>query len=792
MRHLCDACVGLKLYANSKPVASRLAIDIYEGVDYLVKSGSGISTGKPCHLCALLLRSLKSHQSIGTEDEESSLPSGPLSICLSDKGGSLSLLLTYNHGVGLPIKLDLGTDESCRGSEVSSSASSDQVFSQIQSWSNDCLGKHSRCSIARSSVSWLPSRVVDLGSFSGPISPKLLETRGAVGRYVTLTHRWTELTGPSSTTLENYESRKGAIDVSSLSLTFQDALEAAHRLGVRYLWIDALCIIQDSAEDWAREASNMRSIYEFAWLNIAVAGSEKSDGRIFMKRTSRLSRACKLPDSLLSEYISDFEGPIHAYLSSRSYAKAVFNGFLTRRGWILQERILSPRTVYFGQEEIFWECSTTTASETIPWGWEEDTIPLVKFNSHDLALNASSLLEAEPVHPSNPYESPRKIRKTQQDLVHQESSSPLYNYWFRLVEAYTRKDLTQVNDRLPAIFGLAQALHKSGMPYQIFSDCYQDGIWLSEPTSLLWYLDSGVRGRGTPGENTSSYSWGGWRDSASFIALEAQFYNENQPLDKELIDSLGGHPGAQTATISLTSTDILSSRPQIPTNKSVLQVTSHVDLATLRITTEKPIRITGQPRDELRYQPCDAEASINILDSEGFIGRDARSLVFLDNYLETELRDWLKFSNNTIWLLKLAVGYQDYQKPVHYISKALGEPGHIDHLLASKHFDFGLIIVPSHEDFLAMKEIQERLEAWNLPAAPAQWNEPWKYGDKVARSTSPPLEDSKKKHMVAQERFETYKLMGPHNTTFRRIGIYRVPISNYRYYKKHEATVLLV
>jgi len=188
-----------------------------------------------------------------------------------------------------------------------------------------------------------------------------------VDRYITLTHRWTKLTELSATTSVNYESRKLSLDMASLSLTFQDAFQAAQKLGVQYLWIDAICIIQDSSEDWAREATNMRSVYEFAWLNIAVASSEKEDGRLFLKRLSQLSRPCKLPDSFLSDYIADLEGPVYAYLSSQCYAKAVFDGFLTRMVWILQERILSPRTIYFGTEEVFLGRSSTIASETIPW-----------------------------------------------------------------------------------------------------------------------------------------------------------------------------------------------------------------------------------------------------------------------------------------------------------------------------------------------------------------------------------------------------------------------------------------
>lgn len=399
------------------------------------------------------------------------------------------------------------TDESCRGSEVSSTAFSEQVFSQIQSWCGDCISKHARCSIAKSSVSWIPSRVVDLGPKSGPLSPKLSESKGAVGKYITLTHRWTNITRLSATTLANYESRKQSIDMESLSLAFQDAFQAAQKLAVRYLWIDALCIIQDSTEDWEREASNMRSIYEFAWLNIAVAGSETQDGRLFMNRTPRINRPCKMPDSLLHGHTSMSESPIYAYLSSQFYAQAVFDRFLTRRGWILQERILSPRTIYFGQEEVYWECSSVTASETIPWGWKDES-PLVKFNSHDLALHKGALLPSDRLPHLDSQESPQKLLRIFGGLDEGESLAPLYRYWYRLLEAYTQKDLTNATDRLPAIFGLAQAIHKSGMPYRIFSECYQDGNWLWEPSSLLWYLKASPRVERVQTVTNPSYSWG--------------------------------------------------------------------------------------------------------------------------------------------------------------------------------------------------------------------------------------------------------------------------------------------
>lgn len=175
---------------------------------------------------------------------------------------------------------------------VSTDSDSEEVFSKILTWCNDSNTQHKQCSYANNNETWLPSRVIDVGLRGGKPELKLKNTRGSTGRYITLTHRWTPLIEASGTTNSNIESRIVSIDLSELSETFQDAVEATRKLGIQFLWIDAICIIQDSREDWRTEAKNTASIYELAWLNIASAASEKAEGRLFMKRDSRLSRPC--------------------------------------------------------------------------------------------------------------------------------------------------------------------------------------------------------------------------------------------------------------------------------------------------------------------------------------------------------------------------------------------------------------------------------------------------------------------------------------------------------------------
>jgi len=166
---------------------------------------------------------------------------------------------------------------------VSPEASSDKVFATINYWIEEC-GYHCFCS--RGLQCWLPTRVIDVGSEEDGQPPKLHEPEEKQGRYITLSHQWNLVTTSSSTTFTNYNERKEEIDVSTLPLTFLDAIEVTRKLVFRYQWTDALCIIQDSEEDWSREASNMISIFECACLNIAAAGSDKDDGRLFMKRES--------------------------------------------------------------------------------------------------------------------------------------------------------------------------------------------------------------------------------------------------------------------------------------------------------------------------------------------------------------------------------------------------------------------------------------------------------------------------------------------------------------------------
>ena len=154
---------------------------------------------------------------------------------------------------------------------------------QIRQWLDDCEG-HQGCTAYRRSLTTLPTRVLDLGKDSKSPDPiKLFETGGIEGTYMTLSHRW----GPTNfitTTEDTFKQRIAGILLADLPQTFKDAVSLTRNLGIRYLWIDSLCIKQLDTKDWESEASKMGSVYSHSYLNIAATSSAGGDGGCFKER----------------------------------------------------------------------------------------------------------------------------------------------------------------------------------------------------------------------------------------------------------------------------------------------------------------------------------------------------------------------------------------------------------------------------------------------------------------------------------------------------------------------------
>jgi hypothetical protein len=165
----------------------------------------------------------------------------------------------------------------------------------------------------------------------------------------------------------NYEDLKGGpIIISDLPKTFRDAVKIASTLNVRYLWIDSLCIIQDSEEDWQAEAGKMSAVYRNAAFTIAAHGSGDSNGGCFVTGASRQHEYSSIRgtnkdgvESNVHVRLSGFREPNRdeglAHIAKGNKVKTLPSR-LSTRGWVFQERLLSQRTLHYTGSELVFEC----------------------------------------------------------------------------------------------------------------------------------------------------------------------------------------------------------------------------------------------------------------------------------------------------------------------------------------------------------------------------------------------------------------------------------------------------
>ena len=144
------------------------------------------------------------------------------------------------------------------------------AMSMADRWLSTCCTKHT-CGAKK--ATYTPTRLVEI--LPGQ-TLRLVRAEGAA--YVALSHRWGFQQLPTTTT-KNVSKRKQGFLRNSLTPTVKDAISVVQSLGFSYLWIDALCILQDSDEDWLHEASEMSKVFNNAVLTLAAAdGDEHSQG----------------------------------------------------------------------------------------------------------------------------------------------------------------------------------------------------------------------------------------------------------------------------------------------------------------------------------------------------------------------------------------------------------------------------------------------------------------------------------------------------------------------------------
>jgi hypothetical protein len=233
------------------------------------------------------------------------------------------------------------------------------LISRLSSWLENCRANHQQCvtTLSGSSIdevvdASLPTRVLDLGKSDSSNYVRLFETNGSHGQYCALSHCW----GPQDrlpprtikSTLNNHIQ---GIEISSLPKTFQDAIAVTRGLGIRYLWIDSLCIVQDDEKDWESEAKQMGKVYQAALLVIAASGAANCHVGCFIAKSREL----------LSEEVPYFSSLHDIAPSGKFFFHQIFDtspdwGPLQKRGWSFQEWRLARRIVHFTEGGMEWQC----------------------------------------------------------------------------------------------------------------------------------------------------------------------------------------------------------------------------------------------------------------------------------------------------------------------------------------------------------------------------------------------------------------------------------------------------
>jgi len=302
-------------------------------------------------------------------------------------------------------------------------------------------------------MSQLPARLIEVGEV-GSLTVRVRETSdlnlSVSNEYMTLSHCW-GLVVPKKLLTTNYLTMLEGIRVGDLPTTFAEAVQVARRLRIGYLWIDSLCIIQDSAEDWGMESIRMFHIYQNSYLNIGAAGSLDANGGLFSSLDPQKTPPCILTigRSENSQYIASEYDPENGL--ERDSQCALFT-----RAWVFQELLLAPRTLFFGKHELFWECRRLRGTETIS--------------------------QQEKHHPG--YDGLRKAMRELWGNLDQQNYQNRLGVWCEIVRQYSDKQLTKVADKLVAVSGLASHLGRS------WSDVtYLAGLWSFQlRRGLLWHV----------------------------------------------------------------------------------------------------------------------------------------------------------------------------------------------------------------------------------------------------------------------------------------------------------------
>ncbi|TVY36082.1 hypothetical protein LSUB1_G008233 [Lachnellula subtilissima] len=338
-----------------------------------------------------------------------------------------------------------------------------------KAWLQDCELQHERC---KPLAGDMPKRLIDVGSRGG-LPPRLVKSHCLQEqctpniRYATLSYCWGG--AKFCTTKKKVESYEQEIPYELLPSTLQDAITLARHLDIRYIWIDALCIVQDDDIEWGIEASKMRDIYSGSSITIAASDAANGSMGCFPLKPDD---DCSLnhPSAFVTVKNSgDGDGIIIRVQPSDIRALAG-ESVLNTRGWVLQEMVLSNRTVHCMKSGLYWECRSECRTEIG-----------ISFDRSTSKNSSIPILRDDPQNEAN-------------------------RTWWKWIESYSRRRFSFPRDRLPALSGIVRHYQRAT------KDTLVLGLWeRSFNQDLLWMridkLVEGVDPTSNYLSNIPSWTW---------------------------------------------------------------------------------------------------------------------------------------------------------------------------------------------------------------------------------------------------------------------------------------------
>ena len=347
----------------------------------------------------------------------------------------------------------------------------------------------------------MPTRLVKIEGDADDLRARLVVSKEHrdCEHYAALSYRWSR--NRQHITLRNYvEAYADNIPLGNLPATLLDAIGITHALGLQYIWIDCLCIIQDSLRDWELECEQMSNIFANATVTLAASSAAHADHGMLRSRSPLIgSSYCYLTFRDVSGFPS---GRVKVMYARESFEGSRLIQPLRRpplddRGWTLQERILSTRVLSFEDDKMWWDCTSCRRIES----------------SHGCIFSEGM-----------EFEGPDIAKQPLLKLSHLQ----MYDRWLMTVDDFCTRQLTYCEDALPAIAGIASIVSR------VTNDNYLAGLWQRDlGRGLMWCsgdADDDRRPDDQSDPDAPSWSWARAHRGLSRPSYSVTEYDEVESL----------------------------------------------------------------------------------------------------------------------------------------------------------------------------------------------------------------------------------------------------------------------